>query len=267
MLKFISFGSGSSGNCYCLFTETDGLMIDAGLGVRTIKKYFHEYGLSFTMVHNIIVTHDHADHIKSVGSLSRSYEMPVYATQTVHQGIVRNYCVRSKIPESNKRIIEKNVPFRAGDFDITAFNVPHDSSDNVGYQIKYGDTVFSIMTDAGHVTEEMADIIGKSDYLVLESNYDEDMLRDGPYPEYLKKRIRGDYGHLCNNDCAAALATNASERLRHVWLCHLSEENNHLEIARKTVEHVLETSETCRNRDFILDVLKRKSPNGMYELI
>lgn len=266
MLKFISFGSGSSGNCYCLFTETDGLMIDAGLGIRTIKKYFHEYGFSFQMVHNIIITHDHADHIKSVGSLSCTYGLPVYATPTVHQGIVRNYCVRNKIPETNKRFIEKNVPFRAGDFDITAFEVPHDSSDNVGYQIKCGDVVFSIMTDAGHVTEEMAGMIGKSNYLVLESNYDEDMLRDGPYPEYLKSRIRGARGHLGNNDCAVALAQYATERLRHVWLCHLSEENNHPEIVRKTVEQILDSHEAEHERRFKIDILKRKSPNGIFEL-
>lgn len=266
MFKFISFGSGSSGNCYCLFTETDGLMIDAGLGIRTIKKYFYEYGFSFHMLHNIIVTHDHADHIKSVGTLSTTHDLPVYATAAVHQGIMRNYCVRNKIPENNKRIIEKNVPFHAGEFDITAFDVPHDSSDNVGYRIEYGGKVFCIITDAGHVTDEMADMIGNTDYLVLESNYDEDMLRDGPYPEYLKSRIRSGRGHLGNNECAAALERYASGRLRHVWLCHLSEENNHPEIVRKTVGQILDSPETMNARHFEIDILKRKSPNGVFEL-
>ena len=84
MLKFISFGSGSSGNCYLLYTESDGLLIDAGIGVRTLKKYFKDRGLSFSNIHHIIITHDHADHVKSVGSLSRDYGIPVFATHRVH---------------------------------------------------------------------------------------------------------------------------------------------------------------------------------------
>ena len=80
MLRFISFGSGSSGNCYYLFTETDSLLIDVGVGIRTLKKHFHNYGLSFEDVHNILITHDHADHVKSVGSLSNDYHLPVYTS-------------------------------------------------------------------------------------------------------------------------------------------------------------------------------------------
>ena len=116
------------------------------------------------------------------------------------------------------------------------------------------------------VTDEMADMIGNTDYLVLESNYDEDMLRDGPYPEYLKSRIRSGRGHLGNNECAAALERYASGRLRHVWLCHLSEENNHPEIVRKTVGQILDSPETVNARHFEIDILKRKSPNGVFEL-
>ena len=96
MLRFISFGSGSSGNCYYLFTETDSLLIDVGVGIRTLKKHFHNYGLRFEDVHNILITHDHADHVKSVGSLSNDYHLPVYTTRKVHSGIENNYCVRKK---------------------------------------------------------------------------------------------------------------------------------------------------------------------------
>ena len=94
MLKFISFGSGSSGNCYMLMTPTDGLLIDIGVGLRGLKKDFRNYGLSMSQVHHVLITHDHADHIKSVGSYSNDYKVPVYATEKVHEGINRNYCVQ-----------------------------------------------------------------------------------------------------------------------------------------------------------------------------
>ena len=94
MLNFISFGSGSSGNCYFLYTETEGLLIDAGIGIRTLKKYFTDYGLTDKTINGILVTHDHADHIKAVGAVSSDWFLPVYATQPVHRGITQNYCVR-----------------------------------------------------------------------------------------------------------------------------------------------------------------------------
>lgn len=121
MLRFISFGSGSSGNCYYLFTETDSLLIDVGVGIRTLKKHFHNYGLRFEDVHNILITHDHADHVKSVGSLSNDYHLPVYTTRKVHSGIENNYCVRKKINGANVHVVEKGVPFTLGEFRITPF--------------------------------------------------------------------------------------------------------------------------------------------------
>lgn len=96
MLKFISFGSGSSGNCYYLYTGTDALMIDAGVGVRTLKKHFYAYGISLQETRHILVTHDHADHVKAVGALSTGLALPVYSTRKVHDGIERNYCVKKK---------------------------------------------------------------------------------------------------------------------------------------------------------------------------
>jgi phosphoribosyl 1,2-cyclic phosphodiesterase len=267
MLKFISFGSGSSGNCYYIFSETDGLFIDAGIGTRTLKKYFREYGFSFENVHNILITHDHADHIKSVGSLSKDYDLPVYATHKVHDGIMRNYCVRRKIQSDNIRYIEKGHPFDIGEFKITPFDVPHDSSDNVGYKIEYNGIIFCLMTDIGHVTKEMENYICDANYLVFEANHDEEMLANGPYPQYLKERIAGMQGHLCNTDCGKTLAEFATEKLHHVWLCHLSEENNHPVLARKTVEQILRSNGIVVGKEFMLDVLKRKTPSELYELV
>ena len=244
MLRFISFGSGSSGNSYYLYTETDSLLIDVGVGLRSLKKHFHNYGLRFEDIHHILVTHDHADHVKSVGSLSNDYHLPVYTTSKVHQGINRNYCVRKKIQPKYVHVIEKGVPFTIGEFRVTPFGVPHDSTDNVGYFVEYGGVCFCLITDVGHITDEMHDFIGRSNYLVIEANHSVEMLQQGNYPQYLKERILGPTGHLSNDACGEALANYATSALRHVWLCHLSEENNHPELARKTVEQILDRKST-----------------------
>lgn len=266
MLKFISFGSGSSGNCYYLYTETDGLMIDVGIGTRTLRKYFSDYGLSLSDIKAILITHDHADHVKSVGSLSSDLCVPVYSTAAVHHGIEENYCVRKKIRPGYERYIEHGETFMINDFEVTSFRVPHDSTDNNGYRVRYGDTTFCLITDAGKVTDEMKPFITEADYLVLESNYELGELQRGPYPQYLKDRIVSERGHLSNAECGMALAENASPNLKHVWLAHLSEENNHPELARKTVELVLRDYCIIAGKDFMLDVLKRRTPSEIYNL-
>ena len=159
MLKFISFGSGSSGNCYYLSTATDGLIIDIGVGIRTLKKQFREYGISLNSVRRIFVTHDHADHIKSVGSFSHDYHVPVYATRLVHQGIDHNYCVQRKVLEELKNVMEINQPVQAGEFLVRSFSVPHDASENVGYEIQVEGVTFVIITDMGSVTEEIKEVM------------------------------------------------------------------------------------------------------------
>ena len=265
-LHFLSLGSSSSGNCYYLYSDTDGVMIDVGIGVRSLKKYFIQYGLSLSKVHHLLITHDHADHIKSVGSLSTDYKLDVYTTQNVHAGIDRNYCVRRKIAAEHKRYITPGEPFTIGEFKVTAFRVPHDSTDNVGYKIEWGDLVFALMTDVGHVTDEMKAVISEADYLVLEANHDEEMLANGHYPEHLKRRITCGTGHLNNRLCAETLANTASEKLKHVWLCHLSEENNHPDLALKTVTQTLEESGTFARFPFGVTVLKRLSPTGVFDL-
>ena len=266
MLRFISFGSGSSGNCYYLYTENDGLLVDVGVGIRTLKKHFRDYGLSLSRVHHLLITHDHADHIKSVGSLSYDQHLPVYATKAVHAGIDRNYCVQRKVADELRRYVVAGETMQIGDFSVTPFSVPHDASDNVGYQIVADGTVFCVMTDVGSVTPDMAQYVQRAQYLVIEANHDPEMLMQGPYPQHLKVRIQSDTGHLSNVACGEAIAQNMSEHLRHVWLCHLSEENNHPELARKTVQQVLRSYGIVAGKDFGLDVLKRTVPSGIYEL-
>ncbi len=267
MLKFLSFGSGSSGNSYLLYTDSDALMIDAGVGVRSLKKHAKNYGLAMSRIHNLLITHDHADHIKCVGSLSNEYHLPVYATQDVHSGIDRNYCVARKVDSSLRHYLVPGVTAEMGAFRVTPFTVPHDSSDNVGYEIVSQGITFCIITDAGRVTEEMGRYIGRANFLVLEANHDVEMLQNGPYPQHLKTRIQNGTGHLNNRACAEAIAQYMGEQLRHVWLCHLSEENNHPELARKTVETVLRSYGIVAGKDLQLDVLKRTLPTGPYDLV
>ena len=283
MLKFISFGSGSSGNCYYLFNGVFGILIDAGIGIRALKKHFRDCGLRFADARCIIVTHDHADHVKAVGRISSELNVPVYATRSVHEGIDHNYCVHKKIAPQNKRLIEKGRELRlvdeagldadlCGEGDmwfcpmVMAFDVPHDSNDNVGYRIVWEGKTFCLMTDAGHVTDEMKRYIGEAEYLVIEANHDIEMLMKGSYPPYLKTRVSGERGHLSNDDCAVAIAENASPRLRRVWLCHLSHENNHPELARKTVSMILGRYGIAVGRDFQVEPLKRNTPSEIYAL-
>jgi phosphoribosyl 1,2-cyclic phosphodiesterase len=265
-LTFLSLGSGSCGNCYYLATETDAIIIDCGISLRRFKKYAQEYGMKMSKVRGLLVTHDHADHIKAAGKLSREYSMPVYATQLVHSGMDQNWQTSVKIPMENRHNIELQETFELGAFKITAFPLPHDASENVGYSIEVGDYRFTIMTDVGDVTDYVREYIGKSTHLIFEANYDDEMLAQGRYPEVLKERIASGHGHMSNKKSAMALAENFHENLKNVWLCHLSEENNHPELARKTVETTLRSYGIIAGVDFSLDVLRRKIPTGPFEL-
>lgn len=268
MVKFICFGSGSSGNCYYLGTDDYGIVIDMGIGTRTFKKYMRDYGLSFGKLNAILVTHDHTDHVKSVGAFSNEFHLPVFATQAVHQGMQRNHFMYKKIPDSNKRYITEGTAFEAGPFRVTPFAVPHDSSANCGYFIEFQSGAnFCIITDAGCFTDEMNRFIPQTNYLVVEANYDDTMLESGSYPPYLKRRIRSERGHMDNAETARILATHLTEKTRRIWLCHLSEENNHPELARKTVETALANAGFQVGTKLSLEVLKRKVPSSFYELI
>ena len=263
----MSLASGSSGNCYYLGTDTYGILIDAGIGIRTIKKRLKEVGIPMEHIVAVFITHDHADHIKSVGKLASDCGLPIYSTELVHQGIARNYCVAPKLDSDKKIIIKKNEPFTLGDFTITPFHVPHDSTDCVGYRLEVENIRFCLITDIGHVTEEVQEEVSKANYLILESNHDREMLMKGPYPAFLKGRIAGADGHLSNTEAGELLANFASPNLRHVWLCHLSEENNHPVLAQKTVDGILRSYGIIPGKDFKLEVLKRRNPSQVYDLL
>ena len=255
--------SGSSGNCYFLGTEEYGILLDAGISMRTIKRVFKEYKIETEQIMSVFVTHDHADHIKSVGVLGEKYNIPVYATEKVHEGISRSRYVEEKL-QGSKRIIEKEQPIEIRDFRITAFEIPHDSSDNVGYLIEFGEEKIVLATDAGCISETMSRYIRMANHLIIEANYDLEMLKAGSYPQFLKERIMNGMGHLSNRQTADFLASNFDLHLKNIWLCHLSKDNNHPELACKTVEMAFGQYGIRVGKDVNLSALKRANPSDMF---
>ncbi len=262
MLRFISIGSGTSGNSYLLLTDSDSLMIDAGIDMDLLRLHCSNMGVDLSAIKRVLITHEHVDHVKCVGELSEECGALIYATEAVHAGINSNSRVGKKVEERQQVAIARDTTLQLGDFKVTPFLVPHDccSEDCVGYIIEIEGAIFSIITDCGHITERIGEIIGESNYLVIESNHDKEMLLNGDYPDAWKEKILSGRGHLSNAQCAEALVSYATPELRHVWLCHLSEENNHPELARKTIEYELRRNGIIAGKDFRLDVLKRKQP-------
>jgi len=266
MTDFICFGSGSSGNCYYLRTENYGLVIDLGIGIRHFKKYFRDYGLVLAQIGAMLVTHDHTDHVKAVGSLSNELHLPVYSSKEVHAGMQRNHFMSKKVNKESVCHLPAHTPTAIGPFTVTMFPVPHDSAGNNGYFIETGTSSICLITDAGHVTPEMKQYIRRATYVILEANYDKGMLEKGPYPVYLKKRIAGPAGHLSNADCAQTLAELTGQQTRHIWLCHLSQENNRPDVALQTVcEHLVEAGLPIGGK-LEVEALKRTTPSPLYTL-
>ena len=260
----MSIASGSSGNCYYVGTEEYGILIDAGVAVRTVKKVLKESGIGLESIRAVFVTHDHADHIKAVGGFGEKQNIPIYTTARIHEGISKSYCMTEKLSPISTRYIEKQQPIQLEDFRIEAFEVPHDGTDNVGYCLQIGDKTFSFLTDLGEITPVAAEYIRKANYLILEANYDTEMLRMGTYPPYLKERIASRTGHMSNMATAEFLAENITPDLKHIWLCHLSKDNNHPELACKTVELKLREKGVIVGKDVQLCALKRTTPSELY---
>lgn len=267
MLKFISLGSGSSGNCYYLNSDGYGIIIDLGIGIRAFKRHFSNYGLTLAQIKAILVTHDHTDHAKAVGVLSQTFHIPVYASEKIHKSIMMNHYISKKIPHELQKITHINEAFDLGPFNIQPFHVPHDSADNNGFIIHVEDKCFVLMTDIGHITEEMGGIVNQATHLVIESNYDTKMLETGPYPVRLRNRISGPYGHISNIETAQFLAENLNKDLiNRVWLCHLSAENNTPQHAYDTISNTLSDKDLELMPNFKLEVLPRKTPTLLMEL-
>ena len=265
MARFLSISSGSNGNCYYIGDERTALIVDAGVGFRTVKSRLAGAGVDIASVEMIFVTHDHVDHIRGLASVAQRLSVPVYATARLHDALSRHKAVGPEIGGS-RRVLRPGFETEMRGVRCLAFEVPHDGTDNVGYCIEALGRTIVFMTDLGHVPPEAEPYVARANYLVLEANYDPEMLQNGPYPLYLKGRIAGPKGHLSNMAAAEFLATHFPSALRHVWLCHLSRENNHPELAFKTVELRLREAGIEVGRDVLLTPLKRTTPSELYEL-
>lgn len=234
MLKFLSLSSGSCGNCYFLSDGKAGLLIDAGVTVRRLKKTLMEHGLDTDSFQAVLVTHDHLDHIRHLGSYCKHLKKPVYATSVLHGALAnhtftRDYIAdyRSVLPDGDplRICLRKDVPEAELPL-VSHFIVPHDATQTVGYFIEWSSVSFFLMTDAGRATDEAIEYARKADTVVIESNYDPGMLIGGPYPHDLKMRICQGNGHLSNDECASAIRRFWHPGLKNLFLCHLSENNN-----------------------------------------
>lgn len=264
-LIFRCFASGSSGNCYYLGNSHQGVLIDAGISARAIRSDLKEMGLDFFNLMGVLVTHDHADHIRAVGTLGERFHVPIYATAEIHEGINKNYGVKEKLRTCCK-YYKKGDPFDLGDLHINTFGISHDSTDCVGYVIDVAGQRFIMATDVGKVDRVFCQYVETANHLVIEANHDEQMLLNGPYPSYLKARILSDVGHSSNKTCGETLAKHYRKGLRNVFLCHLSHENNDRTVAYETVKGYLEGAGVRVGEDLNLVALERLTPSPIYDL-
>ena len=239
-LYYISFGSGSSGNSCYIGTNNGGIIIDAGIKADDIEAKIKTNGIDINKIHGVLLTHDHSDHVKFVYPLVRNNRhMKVYCTNRVLNGMLMKHGISKRIKDYHTPIF-KEIPFKVADLEITAFEVPHDGSDNMGFFISFDSRNFVLATDMGNVYERAKHYISQADHLVIEANYDLQMLLKGTYPEYLKARIQTDSGHMENSKTAAFLKEIYTRRLKHIFLCHLSKENNTPDKALLAVKNALE---------------------------
>lgn len=241
-LRFISFGSGSSGNCAYIGNDRGGVLIDAGIEGKFVTEQLLHNGIGISEVKGILLTHDHSDHVKYAYSILRyNRHMRLFCTPKTLNGLLRRHSISRRIKDYHAPIF-KEFPFEIGDLTITAFEVSHDGTDNVGYSIESDGVNIAVVTDTGFVTERADFYMRQANAIMLEANYDAEMLRNGSYTEHLKARIASQIGHLDNADTAAYLTAIASPALSHVFLCHLSHDNNCPEIALSTVRTALQSA-------------------------
>ena len=222
-------------------------------------------GLDFQNIMGVLITHDHADHIRAVGTLGEKVHLPIYSTALIHDGINRNYGVQMKL-RTSQRYFEKGVPWELNGMTINTFGVSHDSTECVGYVIDYGGQRFMIATDCGEPNEEMEAYMRTANHIVIEANHDEQMLLNGPYPTYLKQRILSPKGHQSNAMCGQLIADNYHAGMRNVFLCHLSHENNDPKVALDTVSEILLESGIVAGEDLFVTALERLCPSPVYPL-
>lgn len=262
-IRFKSLSSGSCGNCYYLGVEHEGrlrgILIDAGVSPRMLKRELQREGMTMDDFEAILITHDHLDHIRSLGSYCKHCRKPVWSAPLLGRKLVHHYVTGEYLNDLRLSLSEGWNEVIPGLVSVRYFVVPHDASETVGYAILAGGLKYVHITDCGALTQEALSWCSQADVLVLESNYDAEMLENGPYPQQLKDRIRSGHGHLSNDECAEALRQIMHKSLKYVFLCHLSEHNN-------TPELALESARSAVPEDYDVRVipLPRQNASPLY---
>lgn len=256
-MQLCSIASGSSGNCIYAGTDNSHILVDAGISGKRIEAGLNEIGLKTDEIQGILVTHEHVDHIKSLGVLARKYGIPMYATEGTWDWI-RDRQAIGKVDETLFHVVKPEEEFLIGDMAITPLHTSHDAADPVAYMMKYKDKTMAVLTDLGKYDDYLVDKLQGLDVLLLEANHDVHMLQVGGYPYYLKKRILGERGHLSNELCGQLLGKLLHDRFQTVVLGHLSKENNYPELAYETVRlEVTLGDNPYQGSDFPIRVAKR----------
>jgi phosphoribosyl 1,2-cyclic phosphodiesterase len=262
-LDFCSLSSGSSGNCYYLGNEFHGILIDAGISGTAIRKSLKNLGISMQSIMGVMLTHNHSDHIRGLHQLTRKNNLPAFTTYKIWKSILSP---QNNISSDCVHEIGLQQKFHIGGFDIEAFPVFHDAPETIGFHICAGDKKVTIATDLGHICQTAAPYIKAANLLVIESNYDEEMLVNGNYPHYLKERIRSDHGHLGNHQTSAFLADIINDNLNHICLAHLSKNNNTPERALQTLEQTFLDRGIKLTGQQRISILNRNVPSEVIRL-
>ena len=240
MFRFCSLYSGSSGNSLFVESNKTKLLVDCGESAKKIITSLADIDVDIEKIDAILVTHEHIDHVKSLGTLSKKYNIPIYTNIETLNAMPDQ---ANKIKDDNIHIFDFSKDFEIGDFQIHPFSIPHDAANPCAFNIFYNNKKISIATDIGHITPEIIKNLEKSSFMLLESNYDPNILKCSPYPYHLKERISGPLGHLSNNVAGQTVSHLIDSGLNTVMLGHLSRENNFPELAYKTVmEEVIENN-------------------------
>lgn len=261
MINFCTFYSGSSGNCTFITDKKTKLLIDVGVSGKTVEKSFQDIGYKAEDVDGILITHEHIDHIRGVGILSRKHNIPIYANKSTWEAMKS---VIGEIKDNNIKYFNTNESFEIGDIGIKAFDIPHDAKEPVGYSFYIDKKKVTTATDIGHINEKLIDNLKNSDILLLESNHDIEMVKASRYPYFLKQRILGDNGHLSNDNAGKLLCKLINHGVNKVILGHLSKENNFPELCYRSVANILESDNIKIGKDIKMEVALRNSHSTMY---
>lgn len=257
MLKFCSLFSGSSGNSSFIQSENINILVDAGVSGKKIIDALASINIGIETVSAILVTHEHSDHTQSIATLSKKYNIPVYANKKTWEAMPDK---KEKMLKDNIFYFNNNKPFNLNDITVLPFDIPHDAANPCGFTISDFNSKISIATDIGHMTTSIIDNIKNSNFLLLEANYEPDVLKCSSYPFHLKERIASPIGHLSNIEAGKTINYLANFGVKNIMLGHLSNENNFPELAYKSVLEQIE------HKDLNLSVANRFSPSEFFKV-